>query len=362
MSRLLEKWRQVNPNLRVALAVLIITGLWMLSGIFTPAPQPEARENIALVLPVQVTSSVAEKTQRVVQLVGRTQPDTLANVVAEIDGRVVAVLAREGTKVKKGAPLVKLDEATLDAALKKAEASYEAARIVANTSEKLFAEGFRSETDLSKTKAELALAEANLQNARRDLSNTTVRSPINGVVEKVSVDEGDYAKRETEVARVVGVETFVITAEVSQQDRASLQVGQKVVAELATGEAAEGILRFVGLEADSLTKTFPIEVVVKNNKDSIPGGVTAKLPLPAGDVLAHFIPQSAQVLADDGRLGVMLAEPQNDKTIARFYPIEQLQDTGKGIWVLGLPDQIQLIIRGQSDVVDGSVINVEAQQ
>jgi multidrug efflux system membrane fusion protein len=361
VSRLLQKWRQVNPNLRVAVVVLMLTGLWMLSGVFNPAPAPEAQPAQKMVLPVQVTSSTAEKTQRVVELVGRTQPDTLANVVAEIDGRVVRVLVREGAKVKKGSPLIKLDEATLVAAVKKAEASHSAARIVADTSEKLFAEGFRSETDLTKAKAELALAEANLENAQRDLNNTTVRSPINGVVEKVSVDEGDYAKRETEVARVVGVETFVITAEVSQQDRAALQVGQKVFADLATGETVEGVLRFVGLEADSLTKTFPIEVLVKNNKDTIPGGVTAKLPLPAGEVMAHFIPQSAQVLADDGRLGVMLAEVHDGKSIAKFYPIEQLQDTGQGIWVLGLPDQIQLIVRGQSDVVDGSKINVEVQ-
>ena len=65
---------------------------------------------------------------------------------------------------------------------------------------------------------------------------------------------------------------------------------------------------------------------------------------------AHLVPQSALTLNDDGALGVRLVDADNT---ARFAPVRLLRDTVQGVWVEGLPAQVDIIVTGQEYVADG---------
>ena len=66
--------------------------------------------------------------------------------------------------------------------------------------------------------------------------------------------------------------------------------------------------------------------------------------------MAHFIPQSALTLNNEGTLGVRIVDLADT---ARFRPVTVLRDEAGGIWVSGLEDVADVIVIGQEFVSDG---------
>jgi len=74
------------------------------------------------------------------------------------------------------------------------------------------------------------------------------------------------------------------------------------------------------------------------------------------ELLAHKIPPSILTLQDDGTIGVKALDENN--TVI-FYPIQKVKDTIDGMWVSGLPNEINLIISGQEYVSSGQIIELK---
>jgi RND family efflux transporter MFP subunit len=128
-------------------------------------------------------------------------------LIALITGRIRAVHAAAGQRVRKGQVLVELEpqdfEARLTAAesrLAQARASLDEARGQFERDQKLAATGFISEQGLERararmlgTQAEEAEASANAREARTQLGYTVLRSPIDGIVTDKRVNPGDFS-------------------------------------------------------------------------------------------------------------------------------------------------------------------------
>lgn len=117
-------------------------------------------------------------------------------IYPQISGKITRVCVKEGEKVHEGKVLFVIDQipykaalSTADALVHVAEAQVETARLDYESKQALFKEEVISEYDLAQAKNALAVAEANLEqaragqiNARNDLSYTEVKSPTDGVV------------------------------------------------------------------------------------------------------------------------------------------------------------------------------------
>ena len=72
-------------------------------------------------------------------------------------------------------------------------------------------------------------------------------------------------------------------------------------------------------------------------------------------IKAHKITPSVLMLNDKGILGIKIIR---DLEIVKFLPITILEDSEDGIWVTGIPNQIQLITQGQGFVEDDQKVLV----
>jgi multidrug efflux system membrane fusion protein len=59
------------------------------------------------------------------------------------------------------------------------------------------------------------------------------------------------------------------------------------------------------------------------------------------------------LLSDAGSLGVRIV---NDDAIVEFIPIKILEDTQDGIWITGIQNSSNLIVRGQGYVENGQQV------
>ncbi|MCC8173314.1 MAG: efflux RND transporter periplasmic adaptor subunit [Odoribacter sp.] len=125
------------------------------------------------------------------------------DLVSEVVGKVVGIYFKEGSKVKKGQLLLKVDDADLQAQLAKAEyqrkLSYdklERQRILLQR-ESVSREAFdQAQTDYNVLEAEIQLL--NVQ-----ISRTEIRAPFDGVMRFRYVSEGSYVQASSQISTIV---------------------------------------------------------------------------------------------------------------------------------------------------------------
>ena len=286
----------MNKNIRISLAIFIIALLTLLSGQFE-------EEKKALVVKkdlftVATSFSTAVAYQPLIKLKSTTVSETRVEVKAKTSGEVVKIGSRQGDFIQKDSVLCSLG-------------------IV-------------------------------------ELNRTEVKAPFSGYIEKI-VKPGNFLERGQICATIIQLNPITFVAEVPESDINKVTEGQQVILNLITGETIEGRLTFVSKSASSLTRTFKVEAEIENKNGLIRDGITSEMIIKTSKIKAHKITPSVLMLNDKGILGIKVIR---DLEIVKFLPVTILEDSEDGIWVTGIPNQIQLITQGQGFVEDDQKVLV----
>jgi HlyD family secretion protein len=156
---------------------------------------------------------------RTISAPGSIDPRTKVDISAQVSARIVALLSREGQRVRKGDVLVRLDADDLVAALdsSKAQLASEEARLVGvraamenteremrrmkellDTNDVSLSEFEAMKTNYEQAKSsyeqtlnQIDIAKANIKRAEKDLANTTIQASIDGVVTHLDAEVGE---------------------------------------------------------------------------------------------------------------------------------------------------------------------------
>ncbi len=193
-------------------------------------------------------------------VVGR--PGHVASLGAPTATRVSGVYVSEGARVTRGQPLVALDRTAIDAAAQAAEAALAAAQQAYERAERLNREGVVPRKDVEQAASEVAKARSDAVAARRAAQLSVLRSPIAGVVTRLTAMLGasvDVNQPLVEVADPSALDVvFTVTpaeaARVKPNAAVTLSAGQK-----AGGEPlGSGTVFQVAAAVDSATRGVSI--------------------------------------------------------------------------------------------------------
>lgn len=353
--------RRFGQNVRsshvIAVGLAVVATLWIASGVVTgKAPGKEetvspVREDARTL--VRVRESRAETHERRVTLYGRTEAVRDIEVAAETAGKVVEQVVEKGTWVEKGAPIIKLALDDRMARLREAEARVEYQSLAFESAQKLSRKQFQSKIKVAEEKAALETAKAALAAIRLDVARTIVRAPIDGFVETMPLNAGDYVKTGDVVATVLNLDPVRVVAQVSERQVAKLKIGDLAWASVPGGLARQGSVRYISRMGKSVTRTFRVEVWLDNPNGAIPEGLTAELRLVMGAVRAHRVSPAVLTLDDNGIIGVKAVDAEG-KVV--FHPADIIEDTTEGVWLGDLPESLTLITVGQEFVRAGQKV------
>lgn len=182
----------------------IVIATAILVAVATAAVVLKPKDNA--VPPSKYRSSLVDRgaINQTVTATGTINPVALINVGSQVSGTVAELHADFNDRVKKGQVLLKLEPTIFNAQVGQAEASIASARAslqlaqaTYKRNEQLVAQNFVSSLALDQSRREmdvaaanLKLAQAQLDRARADLNNSVIRSPIDGVVIKRTIDLG----------------------------------------------------------------------------------------------------------------------------------------------------------------------------
>ena len=334
--------------------VVILIG-WMGSGFIIPSESSEpvvTREEPKPVA-VAVTTSQAETVNQFYQAEGQALPDRDTMLRAETTGDVAEVFVRKGQDVEAGAAIARLDPTNSNAELARAREELARTQREFDNATQLRERGIGTADRVSQAQAAFVAAQAQVTQAEEVAESLTITAPFAGRVETLNLDEGEFVSAGSEVGRLVDITPLTVAIQVPQQSLTLLEVGQPAMVRFITGEEREGEVTFVGTSAASETRTFLAEIEVTNEDGAIPAGISAEVIIPTGEATAHFMSPSIVSLSTEGELGVKTVD---ENAVVVFYPIQVVKAQIDGIWVTGLPDEIDLITVGQGFVNEGEAV------
>ena len=213
-----------------------------------------------------------------------------ATIRAELGGSVLQVSVDEGQTVKRGAVIARIDTNSLDDARRSAESAVAAARAQldlarreAQRTEQLVSAGALAVRDLEiarsnvrTAEAQLADAEARLVAAQKQITDATVRAPINGIVSDRTVNTGDIVTAGSPLFTVIDPSSLRLEASVPSDELTQLRVGATVLFSIRGFEQPfEGRIERISPAADPVTRQVPIFVTVPNNDGRLVAGLYA---------------------------------------------------------------------------------------
>jgi multidrug resistance efflux pump len=193
-------------------------------------------------------------------------------------------------------------------------------------------------------------AEAAVASADQEIDRVSIHAPFAGLLETDTAELGELMQPGAACATVIQLDPVKLVAYVPETEISRVHLDAPAGARLVDGREVTGTVSFVSRSADEATRTFRVDVTLPNPDLSIRDGQTVEIAIEADGAPGHLLPQSALTLDDEGALGVRTVSAE---TTALFTPVEILRDTREGVWVTGLPDEVDVIILGQEYVTDG---------
>jgi len=290
----------------------------------------------------------------IVTIRGRTESARSVVVKSESAGVVAATPAVEGSYVRKGTVLCRLNVDARQATLDQARANVRSRQLQQKASADLAAKGYRSQTQVLQDQANLDAAAAAARQAEIGVEQMNIRAPFNGVFDKRDAEIGTYLAPGQACGTMIELNPLLIVGDLPETETSKVRVGANATAQLTSGESLSGRIRYASREADAMTRTYRVEVTA-NNPNLIRSGLSASVKIGTGVGPAHLIPLSSLVLDAKGRQGVRYV--LDDNRVA-FSPVTVLEETPQGIWVTGLQGPVRIITVGQSYVAEGQKVRV----
>ncbi len=303
---------------------------------------------------VVVLKSTAEPYVDTLLLRGRTEATRRVDVRAEEAGLVVSDPLLKGDVVKKGQVLCRIAEGDRQAEMSEAQARLKEAEIEESAAKRLAERGFGAETTANTKSAALQAAKARILRAEMGMRRLEIKAPFDGVLETDTAELGSLLQNGSICASVITLDPIKMVAFAPERSVDSLKVGAGVEGRLITGRAIKGEITYVARSAERNTRTYLVEAETENSRFTIRDGMTTEMRILLEGKPAHELPQTALTLDNDGNLGVRL----NIDSRVRFVAVDVLRDEQSGVWVAGLPDQIEVIVVGQEFVTDGQLLQV----
>ncbi len=289
-----------------------------------------------------------------VLIFGHTEASEKVNLKVRTAGIVESIVRKKGEYVKKGDVILNIRMEDRIEKLAAAQAAKDKAEIEFNTALSLLEQGLISKVEFVANEANYRSAKAALHQTSLDLGYTSLRAPFDGVINELNVEKGSYVSKESTVGVFLNLNPIKISAQLPEKYINRVKKGVVARVKLSNKMVVDGLLTYVASIADSSTRTFAVELEAQNKGEKIVEGLTAEINLPLDTVSAVKLnASSCLTFGDDGSVGVKTVDDEN---VVSFYPVEIVKEEENGLWVSGLPEQVNVIVAGGEFVKAGEKV------
>ena len=319
----------------IQLVALLLT---VFMGSCTGGKDKAAAEHVDAKPIVKLADVKARPVDQIQDYTATVEAEVKNNIAPSSPVRIDQIFVEVGDRVSKGQKLVQMDAANL----KQTKLQLDNQEIEFNRIDELYKVGVKK------------TAYKNL------LDNTSLQSPINGVVTARNYDNGDMYSGGEPVLVVEQITPVKLLINVSETYFTKVKKGEPVDVKLDVygDEVFTGTINLIYPTIDATTRTFQVEIRLDNKDQRVRPGMFARATLNFGTAENVVVPDLAIVkqagsgdryvfVYKDGKVSYNKVEL--GRRMGTEYELKS-----------GVPDNSQVVVAGQSRLVNGMEVEVEA--
>lgn len=297
-------------------------------------------------VPVRVVNPFLGEIAESIRTSGTLEADREADVYAKLVGLCQKVFVEEGDQVKAGDVLAKLEDEELRLAYEQALARLEKARADYERADQLYKEGLASQQVYQDASVQLRLAQADYDLARKRFQDTSVVSPLAGLVTARKIKPGDLVTTNQALFHVVDLDPLRVEVYVPERDYFRVRQGQTVLLTVDTfpDTTFRSTVERLNPVIDAASGMAKVTVVVENADRRLRPGMFARVQI-VTEVRkkALLVPKEAVLLRGEQNFVFVVRDD-----VAREVPVEiGFQEADRVEVLKGLAFEDQVVVQGQ---------------
>ena len=330
------------------MALLVVAMLGACSGGSDKAAAEKVDEKPRVKL-AEVSSRPVEQIQ---EYTATVEAEVKNNIAPSSPVRIDRIFVEVGDRVSKGQKLVSMDAANL----KQIKYQLDNQQIEFKRIDELYKVGGASKSEWDAAKMNLDIRETSYKNL---LENTSLLSPINGVVTARNYDNGDMYSGGEPVLVVEQITPVKLYINVSEGYFTKVKKGAPVSVKVdAYGdEEFEGKISLVYPTIDPATRTFPVEIQLVNRDQRVRPGMFARATLNFG-TQDHVVVPDLAIVKRAGSGDRYVYVYKNGKVSYNKVELGRRMDTEYEL-ISGVDNNSQVVIAGQSKLADGVEVEIQ---
>ena len=236
-------------------------------------------------------------------LSGTLEADEQVEIRSEVSGIVESINFEEGSNVKKGQILFRVNDIELRAELIKARTAQKLAAENERRAKLLLEKEAISQEEYEIVSADAQSARAQTQLINAQLSKAVVRAPFSGKIGLRSISKGTYITPTTVVANLVNISQIKITFSIPEKYASQMKAGNEISFSVA-GDSTKYNAKIYALEPEIeiATRTLKLRAVTQNTKGALLPGTFASVDLPLQTINdALLVPSQVLIPIQNGK-------------------------------------------------------------
>ena len=325
-----------------------------------------------------VTSSVVTEGQAttVLTATGYVEAEVKADLSPKITSRIIELNVTEGTRVKKGDVIARLDSTDLDAQLAEARANWVNAQAELERQKSVYAQGITTKAALDAATANEAATRARVRYVEALLDYTIIRAPFTGVITAKRAFVGEAVSpfgsspsgggSGGAIATLVEFSSLYVGADVNEANLSKLAKNQpaEITLDAVPDKTYHGRLRQIVPAADRQKATVRVKVAFLDADDHVLPDLSARVsftaePTQGKEARSRVVVPKATLTEVDGKTGVFRLVDGR----AKFTPVTAGGDVQGQVEITqGLQGGEKLIsLAGGATVRDGDKVRAEQE-
>jgi RND family efflux transporter MFP subunit len=332
-----------------------------------PEKQQAPQEELVKTVNVEIRTIEEQSFERYLKLVGTVEAQNDVRISAEVAGRIEQYLVAQGDEVKKGEPILQIDDSQLIRERERLEAVTAQAQENYERLKRLYTQdSVGSEIDYLNAKYNYEQNKASLEAVKVNIDKATVKAPFDATVENIMLEEGEMASPGAVLVRLIGTNKLKISTGVpsTYSDVVSKGDMAQVWFDFQKADTLRLPISFVGKSISPQARTFEVEMSLP------PETVDYKVDMIANVMIRTFQDEGAVVIGEefiyqneDQNVVYTIAENGDGNKVARMTPVTLGPSYKNSVLIAdGLQPGDQLITVGSSFLQDSMRVTIVEQK
>ena len=233
---------------------------------------------------------------------GTLRPDEETDLSFETSGKIVGIFFTEGTKVKKGDLLAKINDMPLQAQLQKLQVEIKLAEEKEFRQKSLLGKDAISQESYDQVVTDMQGLRADINLVKAHIAETELRAPFNGVIGLRYLSEGAYVNTATKIAHLIKMSPIKIEFSISEKYSSEIKTGYPVSFTVDNKDFDASVYA-IDPKIDIETRTISMRALYPNLNEELKTGTYARIVLELSKIdSAKSIPTEAITPTMDGSI------------------------------------------------------------